>query len=348
MKKKNYLQAVVAAAAMVILLLYARSIPSAVQVQETMEIISNIEGEESMLNAELSGGAISKPASAGAAAPETAPSETKPSETAPPETGAPETASLETVSETEILHFLDAFKEEYEVAINPDIAKHGYDMAAFSHDGDRLSYEGDETFTYRLGVDVSHHNGEIDWEKVKEQGFDFAFIRLGYRGYGEEGNIRLDREFSKNIQNAQAAGIDVGIYFYAQAVNEKEALEEADFVLENLQEYTLELPVVYDPESVLEEEARTDNVTGEQFTKNTRAFCKAVEEAGYQPMIYCNMLWQAYELDLTELAEYPVWYADYEELPQTPYQFEFWQYTNTAQVDGIGGPVDLDIQLLKK
>ena len=108
------------------------------------------------------------------------------------------------------------------------------------------------------------------------------------------------------------------------------------------------MPVVYDPEHILEDEARTDGVTGEQFTQNAKVFCKEIEEAGYDTMIYSNMLWEAYELDLEKLLDYPVWYADYEELPQTPYRFSMWQYSSTGSVPGIEGNVDLNIQLLKK
>ena len=249
-------------------------------------------------------------------------------------------------SEPEILHFVDVYQNPYQVEINPDIARHDYKPECFIHDGHYLSYTGDENYTYRLGVDVSEHQGYVDWAQLKENGFSFAFIRLGYRGYGQEGRICLDSEFHHNMQNAQAAGFDVGVYFFAQAVNEEEAREEADFVLQNLEGYTLQLPVVYDPESILDDEARTDNVTGEQFTANTEVFCSAVEEAGRRPMIYANMLWEAFELDLEQLSEYPIWYADYEPAPQTPYQFEFWQYTNQGQVPGITGNADLNIQMI--
>lgn len=255
-------------------------------------------------------------------------------------------AETESEEEPEILHFVDVYQNPYEVEINPNVKKHNYKSDCFIHNGDLLSYEGDENYTYRLGVDVSEHQGYVDWQQLKDSSFDFAFIRLGYRGYGQEGNIRLDQEFHRNMENAQAAGFDVGVYFFAQAVNEEEAREEADFVLENLKGYTLQLPVVYDPESILDDEARTDNVTGEQFTDNTEVFCTAIEDAGYDPMIYANMLWEAFELDLEQLSEYPLWYADYEPAPQTPYHFDFWQYTNEGHVPGIEGNADLNIQML--
>ena len=257
-------------------------------------------------------------------------------------------AAEKETKEPEILHFVDVYQNPYQVEINPNVEKHDYKDEAFVHNGDRLSYEGDSNYTYRLGVDVSEHQGYVDWQALKDSGFEFAFIRLGYRGYGQEGRICLDREFHRNIQNAQAAGFDVGVYFFAQAVNEEEALEEANFVLQNLEGYTLQLPVVYDPESILDDEARTDNVSGEQFTKNTEVFCSAVADAGYDPMIYANMLWEAFELDLEELSEYPLWYADYEPAPQTQYHFRFWQYTNQGQVPGITGNTDLNIEMVPK
>lgn len=245
----------------------------------------------------------------------------------------------------EILDFVDVYGEAYQTEINPNVGRHDYQLDAFLRNGDKLSYTGDARYTYRLGIDVSHHQDSIDWEKVKASGFDFAFIRIGYRGYGKEGKICLDKCFFQNMKDARSAGLDTGIYFFSQAVNEQEAREEAEFVLEHIKGIELQLPVVYDPEHILDAEARTDHVTGEQFTKNAVLFCEMVKEAGYKPMIYSNMLWEAFQYDLEQLKDYPIWYADYEMLPQTPYQFEFWQYTNTAVIDGIDGVVDLNIQL---
>lgn len=248
--------------------------------------------------------------------------------------------------EPEILNFRDVFGEEYQVEINEKIAKNPYDNALFQHKEEKLYYN-DSDYDCRLGVDVSHHQGYIDWQKVKAEGYDFTFLRIGYRGYGKEGNINADTEFDRNIQNAKNAGLDVGVYFFAQAINEEEAKEEADFVIKKLQSYSLELPVVYDPESILDATARTDDVSGEQFTKNAAAFCKTIKKAGYEPMIYSNMLWEAYKLDLEQLSDYPVWYADYELVPQTPYDFTFWQYTNEGSVNGISGNTDLNIWMKK-
>ncbi|MCD7819833.1 MAG: lysozyme, partial [Lachnospiraceae bacterium] len=199
--------------------------------------------------------------------------------------------------ETEILQFVDVFGQQYETVISNAVAKHSYDWSNLTSDGRYVSYE-DDVYTSRVGIDVSYHQGEIDWQKVKDDGITFAFIRIGYRGYGERGLLCEDTKALEYIEEASQAGIDVGVYFFSQAINEEEALEEAEFVINQLQGIELQLPVVYDPESILDDEARTDDVSGEQFTKNTVVFCERIREAGYEPMIYSNMLWEAFEFDL--------------------------------------------------
>lgn len=256
-------------------------------------------------------------------------------------------ASAASGSVPNILHFVDVFGQSYETEILPDVTKHDYDLNKFIHDGSKLSYD-DEKYTYRLGIDVSHHQGNIDFSKVKAAGYDFVILRIGYRGYGKAGTINADKKFSEYYKQAKAAGLDVGVYFFAQAINETEAEEEADFVINTLNGYDLDLPVVYDPESILDDVARTDNVSGEQFTKNTLCFCQKISNAGFDPMVYSNMLWEAFEFDMRQISNYPIWYADYEALPQTPYQFTYWQYSNEGKVDGVSGVVDVDIELKKK
>ncbi len=246
--------------------------------------------------------------------------------------------------EGEKLVFRDLSGVEYETTINPRIAPKEYENESFFNNNGWLSYNNGD---YLLGVDVSHHQGDIDWDKVKSAGFDFAFLRIGYRGYSTEGNINKDREFENYYKAARDAGLKVGVYFFSQAINEDEAREEADFVLNTLSGRRLELPVVYDPETITNDEARTDNVTGEQFTANTKAFCETITDNGYKAMIYTNMKWEAFELDLEQLSEYPIWYADYEPVPQTPYNFEIWQYSNQGSVPGISGACDLDIWIVK-
>lgn len=256
-----------------------------------------------------------------------------------------EELSTETLSTPETLTFVDAWGEwYYDVPILSDAEKHNYNWDCLSNDGQTISYTGDTNYTYRLGIDVSKYQEYVNWEKVKADGYEFVIIRLGFRGYGKEGSIHLDEKFHQHIKGAQAAGLDVGVYFFSQAVNEEEALEEAQFVLDTLEGYDLQMPIVYDPELIRDASARTDNVTGEQFTKNAITFCEAIADAGYTPMIYSNMVWEAFLFDMTALENYDFWYADYEKIPQTPYDFSMWQYTESGHVNGISGKVDLNIQ----
>lgn len=249
--------------------------------------------------------------------------------------------------------FRDVYGTSYEMKTDPDVSVCEYDVTKYIHDGDMLSYE-DDKWTSRVGVDVSGHQGTIDWKKVKAAGIDFTIIRIGYRGYGHTGSINEDKYATANIRGASAAGLDVGVYFFSQAVSEKEAEEEAELTLKILGDTKLQLPVCFDPENILLEDhtkdpaARTSSVSKEQFTRNTNAFCTKIKEAGYEPMIYCNMLWEAFNLDMSELTGIPVWYADYEKKPQTPYAFEYWQYSNEGKVPGISGVTDMDIQMIQK
>lgn len=247
--------------------------------------------------------------------------------------------------EPEIGYYVGTSGNTNEYEINPNAAKHPYNLELFIKNGEDVSYECDENFTTRKGVDVSKWQPNIDWEKVKAAGYEFAFFRLGYRGY-QEGGLFIDETFYQNMENADKAGIDMGVYFFSQAVTEEEAIEEANFVLDALKGYEIQLPIVYDPEFVYEEDSRTKDLSGDQITKNTIAFCETIEKAGYSSMIYSSMYWQAEIFDMGELKDYSFWYADYMETPQTPYDFTYWQYSDTGSVDGIEGNVDLNIQFI--
>ena len=248
----------------------------------------------------------------------------------------------ETSRETETFRFVTAQGEWFDAELLPDVSRHDYDWELLSEKDGVLAYE-DARYETHFGIDVSHHQGEIDWEAAARAGVEFAFIRIAYRGYGESGNLMADRTAAANLDAAEAAGIPTGVYIFSQAVNEEEAAEEAAFVLELLGGRELALPIVFDPELIRDDTARTDDVSGEQFTKNTRVFADAVRAAGYDVMIYANMFWEAFLFDLEALADVEIWYADYEPVPQTPYAFSFWQYSESGSVPGVNGPVDLDL-----
>ena len=244
----------------------------------------------------------------------------------------------------EILSFVDVKGNPYQVLVDQGAPRNQYDPAAYQHFADFVVYF-DGKYISRPGVDVSYYQGDIDWNAVKAAGYQFAILRIGYRGY-RAGSLAMDPKFYQNLAGAQAAGLDIGVYFFAQAVNEQEAVEEADYVLGILQGYPLTMPIVYDPETIESPAARTNSVSGEQLTKNAAAFCDEIRKGGYTPMIYSNMLWQAYKLNMSELGDELFWYADYEPLPQTPYNFAFWQHSQSAFVPGVPTACDVDIQML--
>ena len=241
--------------------------------------------------------------------------------------------------------YKDTAGRSYSYELDEEAKRHSYDIANIKREENTISYENDTNYTIRKGVDVSKWQNQVDWNKVKADGYDFAFLRLGYRGY-EEGKLHVDNTFEQNITDAHAAGMDIGVYFFSQAISEEEAIEEANFVIQNLENYELELPVVYDPEFVDNENARTNGLGKEQITKNTIAFCETIKSAGYTPMVYANMYWQANLMDMSAIDDYLFWTADYTDYPQTPYAFSFWQYTDKGKVDGIRGNADLNIQFL--
>ena len=196
--------------------------------------------------------------------------------------------------------------------------------------------------TSHKGIDVSKHQGEIDWQQVAADGVEYAFIRVGLRGYGT-GKLVEDEYFEQNITGALSAGIKVGVYFYTQAIHEEELMEEANFVLEKIAPYRIECPVVFDVEKVSGDDGRMNSLTVEERTNLTLLFCQTIENAGYKPMIYHNMEMGALLLDLAKLENYDKWFAYYNADFYYPYQYEIWQYTDNGTVNGIDGPVDLNI-----
>ena len=220
----------------------------------------------------------------------------------------------------------------------PEPEKNPYTQRDFQFDGRFLTCLRADTVP---GVDVSYYQGDIDWEQVADAGVKFAMIRVGYRGYGT-GKLVEDEKFVQNIEGALAAGLDVGVYFFSQALNEQEALEEADFMLERIAGYDITMPVVFDWEYV-NDEARTANMDRRTLTDCTLAFCEYMQEKGYQPMCYFNTYQMRNDLNLWELEEYPFWLALYKNRMTFPYAIEMWQYTCTGKVPGIAGDVDINI-----
>ena len=190
------------------------------------------------------------------------------------------------------------------------------------------------------GIDVSKWNGNIDWKAVKNEGIEFVIIRCGYRG-SSAGALIEDPNFKTNIKGAQAAGLKVGVYFFTQAVNEAEAVEEASMVIGLCKGYGITYPVYLDVEG---SNGRGDNISAAQRTANIRAFCGTIQNAGYRPGVYANKTWFTSKINTSQLTSYKIWLAQYAASPSyTASRYDMWQYTSKGKVAGISGNVDLNI-----
>lgn len=259
------------------------------------------------------------------------------------ETPAPVEESPETDGKhTKIMN--DSGEEEW-VKINPNLQTHSYDFTNLVKQADFMKYYKNGEETSFVGVDISKYQEYVDFNKLKKAGIDFCMLRVGARGYGT-GQLVLDSYFQENIKRATDAGLDIGVYFFSQAITEEEAKEEANMVLEQIEDYEVKYPVVFDMEYVENDTARVEQLSRAEKTAITRAFCQMVEIDGYTPMIYGKKEWLLKKIDLTQLAEYDVWLAQYEDVPDYPYRFSMWQYTTKGKVDGIAGMVDLNISFI--
>jgi len=199
---------------------------------------------------------------------------------------------------------------------------------------------------YTVGIDVSSHQKTIDWQAVADSGVDFAMVRIGFRGWGS-GAINRDAYFAQNMQGALDAGLQVGAYFFSQAVTIEEAVREAEYAVKMLQDYNVTYPLVFDWERQSDENSRTKDTSYEMVVACAVAFCETVKEAGYIPMFYASPS-KAYKMELGYVADYPFWLAHYT-TNQAPtsykYHFDMWQYSSKWSVPGIEGNCDVNICL---
>ena len=225
------------------------------------------------------------------------------------------------------------------------VEKNAFSKSDFQYINDRPVYVG-TGYTVKKGIDVSEHQKEIDWDAVKTQNFDFCYVRIGRRGY-TEGGLFEDAYFKKNMEGARRCGMELGVYFFSQAINVAEAIEEANWVLERIRTYNITLPITFDWEKVDAEDARTADLDSVRLTDCAVAFCETIRRAGYTPCVYYNRTTGYYRYDLSRLTNYDVWYA----LPCSPpdiihpsfyYKLDMWQYSLTGQVPGINMETDLD------
>lgn len=218
----------------------------------------------------------------------------------------------------------------------PQIPRNSLEAKDFTEDGKgRAAYPG-----ALLGVDVSSHQQEIDWARVKADGVDFAILRVGFRG-NTEGGLNVDSSFARNYVDARKAGLLVGVYFYSQAISTAEAEEEAAFVLKMLDGVPLDLPVFFDWEEVAK--GRTGGHATSAVGDWAVTFCKAIEAGGYKAGAYFNQRYGYSIMRLEHLTDYAFWIAEYSSYQSFGYQTAFWQFTGSGRVDGIETVVDLDL-----
>ena len=236
---------------------------------------------------------------------------------------APSAQNSSEPAEPRKLKYIDAWDEWHTMEVDPGVEAIQYDPEKFLP-----SEENPQWITYT--------------------GERFAFIRTGFRGYGDAGTLVEDSMAVENLQKAKEAGLEVGAYFFSQALNEEEAEEEAALAVSVIERsgVELDLPLIYDPELIRDDHGRANEITREQVALNTAAFCRAVESSpACKADIYSNLPWEHHYFDTDTMNTYDIWYADYEPQPQTPYHFTWWQYTNEGKVPGIEGDVDLNLWL---
>ncbi len=232
------------------------------------------------------------------------------------------------------LHYGSYYLEYHE-----NLPVNTYRAEGFKNQSGFMTYADLET---TIGIDVSYYQGNIDWQQVKDSGIDFAILRLGYRGYSA-GNLAEDVRFQEYIDGASAAGIDIGIYFFSQAITVQEAKEEAEFVLSKLGNYAVTYPVFFDWEIIGIKPARTDGLSTQALTACAKTFCDTIADAGYTPGIYFTKYLGYISYDLSQLADYEFWFAEYSKTPGFYYDFDMWQYSDTSKIPGISGRVDMNI-----
>ena len=211
--------------------------------------------------------------------------------------------------------------------------------------GIRYYFNSEGLLASKVGIDVSYYQGNIDWNKVKAAGVEFVFIRAGYRGYSN-GRLVKDSCFDQNVQGALAAGIDVGIYFFSQAVNVQEAREEATYTYNLIKNYNVTFPVAFDAEyATSNRTGRADHLSASSRTLIVNTFCSQMKSYGYTPMLYAGIYFMRDELQMNLLSNYQLWIPRYNKTLGYEGTYKCWQYSSEGRISGISGNVDLNVWL---
>ena len=243
---------------------------------------------------------------------------------------------------------VEVFNGESYVWVVPeeDVPKNTLKKDDFATDPDgNITYVGGEYKTSR-GVDVSEYQGDIDWQAVYDSGVRFALLRAGGRYYGS-GELYSDDKFLENLEGARSAGLQVGAYFFSQAISAAEAREEARYVLQLIGERELDLPVFFDWERVEDANARTNALDNETLTECAVTFCEEIKTAGFEPGVYVYNGTGYYGYDLSCLQDYMLWCASVGSYPYFYYAHTVWQYSFRGAVPGINVECDLNMMFTK-
>lgn len=231
------------------------------------------------------------------------------------------------------------------IEIKPKWKKNTYDFTNLVRKNDLLHYYANGKQISYLGIDLSKYQKQVDFAAIQDEGIDFCMLRVGARGY-ESGALQEDEKFQEFIKGAEAVNMPVGLYFFSQAVNEAEAIEEAHFVISKIGEHKISYPIAFDMEFVENDTSRIETLTNNERTKIALAFLNQIEMAGYTGMLYGNKEWLLTKIDLSKFERYDIWLAEEEDIPDYPYLYSMWQYTRQGEIYGIDGYVDLNISFI--
>ena len=244
----------------------------------------------------------------------------------------------------ETVAFTDSELGEVTVKKVDGAALNTYDINNLKkNDNGYYTYTVDGKVTSEIGIDLAEYQGDVDFNKVKKSGVDYVILRIGGRYYSDEGKLYEDGMFDTYYEQATSAGLKVGAYFFSQANTVEEAAEEAKYVTQKLGGRKLDYPVAFDWETIEDDEARTDGLSGKLITAMAEKFCDTVEGDGYESIVYASTSLMLQSYDFETMKDYEFWLADYREFPNMYYDFAMWQYATDGTVGGVDGAVDLNI-----
>lgn len=228
------------------------------------------------------------------------------------------------------------------VTISPYITKNKYNFEGLVYETPIMKYYENSKNISNMGVDISKENGTVDFNKLKNAGVQFVMIKVGARGYGS-GQITLDDHFTEYVEGATNAGLNIGVYFYSQAVTKEEALEEANLVYESIKNYKITYPIAFYMEKITGDISRADSLTKEARSSIALDFLQALKNVGYKGIIYGNKEWLIQKINLSTVGSFDIWLSQVGDVPDYPYKFSMWQYTQSGKIDGINGDAGLNI-----